>query len=40
LLNDISLKYTQKELVELGLSVAKGERVFDDILFLIKDHKV
>lgn len=38
-LNDISLKYTQHELIELGLSVARSESIYDDILLWINSHK-
>ena len=38
-LNDISLSYTQKELVSLGLSVARSESTYEDILSWINNHK-
>lgn len=38
-LNDIPLKFTQEELIELGLSVADGSWNYDKILDWIKKHK-
>ncbi len=38
-LNGVSLSYTQQELIELGLSVAKNESQYDDILSWINQHK-
>lgn len=38
-LNDISLKFSQEELIELGLSVADGSWNYDKILDWIKKHK-
>lgn len=38
-LNDRTLSYTQKELIDLGLSVARSESTYEDILLWINDHK-
>ena len=38
-LNDIPLKFTQEELIELGLSVADGSWNYDNIFDWIKKHK-
>ena len=38
-LNDIPLKFTQEELIELGLSVADGSWNYDNILDWIKKHE-
>lgn len=39
-LNRVVLKYTQEELVRLGLTVADGSVGYDEILKWIKEHKV
>lgn len=39
-LNKISIAYTQKELVDLGLNVAEGKYSKEDIEEWIKDHTV
>lgn len=38
-LNDIKLKFTQQELVELGIGVAEGKYVEEDIFNLIINYK-
>ncbi len=38
-INDIKINYTQAELINLGLSVAKSEMKYDDILMWINNHK-
>ena len=38
-LNGIELKYTQKELIELGLAVARSSSDYDDILKFVLNHK-
>ena len=38
-LNDIPLKFTQEELIELGLSAANGSWNYDNIFDWIKKHK-
>lgn len=38
-LNDITISYSQKELIAFGLSVAKGEMKYEDILLWINNHK-
>jgi len=38
-LNDIKLKFTQQELVELGVGVAEGKYVEEDIFNWIINHK-
>ena len=38
-LNGITLIYTQNELIKLGLSVADGSWVYEDILAFIKKHR-
>lgn len=38
-LNGVELKYTQKELIELGLSVASSSLNYDDILKFVLNHK-
>ena len=38
-LNGISLSFSQKELVELGLSAANGSWHYDKILDWIKQHE-
>ena len=37
--NQIKLTFAQKELVNLGLDVAKGEMQQEDIVTWIKSHK-
>lgn len=37
-LNNIKIKYTQAELIELGLSVADGKTDYNNILGWIKEH--
>ena len=39
-LNDINIKYTQKELVDLGLAVAQGKYRESDIEEWIKRHQI
>ncbi len=39
-LNDITVNYTQEELVELGLKTAEGNMTVDDIEHWIKGHQV
>ena len=38
-LNKISLRYTQTELIELGLSIASGVAKYEDILNWLKRHE-
>ena len=38
-LNGITLRYSQKELIKLGLSVADGTKKYAEILDFINDHK-
>ena len=38
-LNQITLSYTQKELIELGFAVASGISGYEDILKWIQNHK-
>lgn len=38
-LNGITLRYSQKELIELGLSVADGTKKYAEILDFINNHK-
>ena len=38
-LNSITLKYSKSELVELALSVASGQKSYDDILYWLKQHE-
>lgn len=38
-LNYIKLRYSQKELIELGLGTAKGRLGYDKILAWIKEHE-
>ncbi len=38
-LNGIMLEYTQKELIEVGLCIADGSFVYEDILDFINEHK-
>jgi len=37
--NEIKLSFTQKELVDLGLGIAKGELKQENITQWIKNHK-
>ncbi len=37
-LNNIEIKYSQEELISLGLSTAAGQTDYDDILNWIKNH--
>lgn len=37
-LNNVKIKYTQAELISLGLSVAAGKTDYDNILVWIKEH--
>ena len=39
-LNNIKIKYTQSELISLGLSVADGKTEYIDILDWIMEHKI
>ena len=39
-LNGVEMKYTQQELIELGLSVASGQKGYDDILTWITRYKI
>ena len=39
-LNGIELKYTQEELIELGLNTASGKAGYDHILDFIKSHQI
>ncbi len=39
-LNDITIKYTQKELVELGLGIAEGMVGYEDVVIWISSHKL
>ena len=38
-INDVHLKYTQKELIDIILNVAKGESSYDDLRKWIITHK-
>ena len=38
-LNNVNLKFTQKELIDLGLSVANGRMKYDEILNFLQKHK-
>lgn len=38
-LNEVSLRYTQAELIGLGISIARGTEGYDGILSWIKQHK-
>lgn len=38
-LNNVNLKFTQKELIDLGLSVADGTMKYDEILSFVQKHK-
>jgi death-on-curing protein len=37
--NGIKLKFTQSELIDLGLSIAKGEAKQGNILIWVEGHK-
>lgn len=39
-LNNIKIKYTQAELISLGLSVADGKTEYENILSWIKEHEI
>lgn len=39
-LNNAKIKYTQAELISLGLSVADGKIDYDKILSWIKEHEI
>ncbi len=39
-INKVDLKYTQEELIELGLSVASGKSEYEEILKWIKKRKI
>ena len=39
-LNNIKIKYSQSELISLGLSVADGKTDYDNILSWIKEHEI
>lgn len=39
-LNDVKIKYTQTELISLGLSVADGKTEYIEILDWIMEHKI
>lgn len=39
-LNGVYLNYTQKELIDLGLSVADGTKKYAEILDFIRNHKI
>ncbi len=38
--NNVKLKYTQKELIELGLSIASGRTEYEEILEWIRTRKI
>ena len=38
-LNQVELRYTQPELIRLGLAVADGSAGYEDILYWISQHK-
>ena len=38
-LNGIVIRYTQSELIELGLSTASGKAKYEDILTWIQNHR-
>lgn len=38
-LNDVTLRYTQKELIKLGLDIASGRTKYEDILDWIVRHR-
>lgn len=39
-LNNIKLKYTQRDLIALGISTASGEMNYEDILQWINEYKI
>lgn len=39
-MNDVSIQYTQRELVDLGLSVADGKMGYEAVLDWIKSHRI
>lgn len=39
-LNNVKIKYTQAELISLGLSVADGKTDYDNILSWVKEHVI
>lgn len=39
-LNNVKIKYTQAELISLGLSVADGKTDYENILSWIKEHEI
>ncbi len=39
-LNNVKIKYTQTELVSLGISVASGEMRYEQILLWVKEHEI
>lgn len=39
-LNNVKIKYTQAELISLGLSVADGKTNYEKILSWIKEHEI
>ena len=39
-LNGIELEYTQKELYEMILEVASGEKEYDDLLEWVLEHQL
>ena len=39
-LNGVSLRYTQDELIELGLSTASGKAAYSEILRWIQTHRI
>lgn len=38
-LNGVLMRYTQSELIELGLSTASGKAKYEDILNWIQNHR-
>lgn len=38
-INDVYLKYSDKELVRLGLSLSEGKMQYEDLLVWVKKHK-
>lgn len=38
-LNEVELKYTQKELIEIGLQVAKGKMNYEQVLSFVISHQ-
>ena len=39
-LNGVALRYTQQELIELGLGVARGDLAYQDILSWLLRHRI